>query len=123
MEPTWIAEEQVIWLYTDGSRVPGRIAVGLPMQITDDEAHCMVALDGLDHLSFPMLGSSPLQVLLLAVRHLGMRIQDFMSKGGRVLDPVDDANFGIEHLFGPLLRHPPDEPPPIDNDVNNKGGR
>jgi hypothetical protein len=105
-ESTWIAEEQVIWLHADNNRVPGRIAVGLPVQITEDEAHCMVALDGLDHLSFPMLGSSPLQALLLAVRHLGMRVHDFLSKGGRVLN-LDDTNFGIEHLFGPLLRHPP----------------
>jgi hypothetical protein len=50
-----------------------------------------------------MHGGSPLQVLLLALRHIGVLIYDFLSKGGRVLDPLTGENFGIEYLFGPLL--------------------
>jgi hypothetical protein len=50
-----------------------------------------------------MHGGSPLQVLLLAFRHIGVLIYDFLSKGGRVLDPLTGENFGIEYLFGPLL--------------------
>lgn len=63
----------------------------------------MLALEGLGYLAFPMYGSSPLQVILLALRHIGVLIYDFRSKGGRVLDPLTGENFGIEHLFGPLL--------------------
>jgi hypothetical protein len=42
----WIASEDVVFLYANGRRVPGRIAVGLPVQIDATEASCMIALDG-----------------------------------------------------------------------------
>lgn len=111
-----LAEEHVIWLYPDGTRVPGSIFVGPPITVGPEEVHCMISLKGLDHLTIPMLASSPLQAILLGLRHLGMGIHDFMCRGGLVLDPETGENFGIEHLFGPLLRHPPDVPPPSDDD-------
>jgi hypothetical protein len=37
----------------------------------------------------------------MAVRLIGWRLHDFLSKGGRVLDPEEeDADFPIEALFG-----------------------
>jgi len=82
----------------------------MPVQISDDEAQCLVALDGVDSRHVPAMGSSPLQALLLGLGHLGYRLYDFISKGGRVIDPVDDSNFGIEAYFGPLLRHATGKP-------------
>ena len=111
-----LAEEHVIWLHPDGTRVRGSIFLGPPITVRPDEVHCMVSLKGVNYLTIPMLASSPLQAILLAVRHLGMGIHDFMYRGGHVLDPRNGENFGIEHLFGPLLRHPPDGPPPGDDD-------
>jgi hypothetical protein len=35
-----------------------------------------------------------------------MRLHDFRSKGGRVLDPADDSDVQLEALFGVLLRDP-----------------
>jgi hypothetical protein len=103
MDTTWLAEERLIWLHPDGRRVPGRLLLGVPRQVTEDEAECMLAMEGLFYKSFPMHGDSPLQVILLALRHIGVLIYDFLSKGGRVLDPLTGENFGIEYLFGPLL--------------------
>jgi len=46
MNPTWIAEEAVVFLYSDGRRVPGTVAVSLPMQVDDIESYCLVATAG-----------------------------------------------------------------------------
>jgi hypothetical protein len=105
MEETWIASEDVVFLYANGRRVPGRIAVGLPVQIDATEASCMIALDGFQYQTHQLRGTSTLQAVLMAVRFIGWRLHDFLSKGGRVLDPEEeDADFPIEALFGPLLR-------------------
>ena len=97
MQQTWIAEELVIFLHADGSHMPGKIAIGLPVTLTEGvEAHCVVSLEGLDHRTWPIIGGSPLQALLLAVSFVGMRLHDFLSKGGRVLDPHEGADVGLE---------------------------
>ena len=48
-------------------------------------------------------GASTLQALVLAVRFLGRRLNDFLSTGGRVLDPHGDSDVPLESLFGKLL--------------------
>jgi hypothetical protein len=103
MDTTWIAEEKVVFLHANGRRVTGRIAVGMPVQIDETEARCTVALDGLDRIQIRVGGTSTVQALLLGVRHLGMRLHDFRSKGGRVLDPRDDSD-ALDGTFGPLLQ-------------------
>lgn len=112
MEPTWIADEAVVFLYSDGRRVPGRIAVGMPVQVDDVEAHCFVALDGFTPMPTKIIGSTTLQALTLAVRFLGTRLHDFLQDGGRVLLPAE--NFRLESYFGPLVRpDPANQPPPV----------
>lgn len=104
MEPTWIAEEKVVFVHPDGRRTVGRIAVGVPEQVGPDEASCPIALDGLERTR-PIHGGSKLQALLLAIRFLGMRLHDFLSKGGRVFYPVEDVDVPLEAaFFGPMLR-------------------
>jgi hypothetical protein len=104
MPPTWIAEEQVIFVHPDGQRNVGRIALGLPVEVDATEATCPVALDGFHRIHGPIHGGSTLQALLLAMQFLGMRLHDFVSKGGRVLYPDDDADVPLHALFGALLR-------------------
>lgn len=104
MTPTWIAEEKVVFLHSDGRRNAGRIAVASPVQIDAGEAHCGVALDGFHAVPGPIIGASTLQALLLAVRFLGMRLHDFVATGGRVLHPDDDSDVPLDALFGALLR-------------------
>lgn len=110
MEPTWIANESVVFVHKGGLHSPGTIAVGLPVQIDEFEARCSVALDGLEQIGIQSCGSSPLQALLLGVQHLGYRLYDFQSKGGRVLKP-DGSDIPLEAFFGQLFRHPPTTPP------------
>jgi hypothetical protein len=109
MPLTWIAQENVVFVDVDGRRSSGRIAVGRPEQVSAVEATCTVALDGLER-TWPIRGTSTLQALLLATRFLGMRLHDFISKGGRVVYPDGDDDVTLEALFGALLRAPDPQP-------------
>jgi hypothetical protein len=118
MNPTWIAEEAVVFLYLDGRRVPGRVAVSLPVQVDDIESYCLVALDGFTPRPTKIIGGSRLQPLTLTVRFLGKRMHDFVCDGGRILHPAED--FVLQSYFGQLLRRvtddqSPDDQPPIDD--------
>lgn len=105
--PTWIAEQRVVLVHPDGRRVPGRIAVGQPYVADGGESRCPVEIDGFDWGNVPIAGESTLQALLLGVQFLGTTLHDFISRGGRVLDPEDDdSDVPLEALFGPLLRSP-----------------
>lgn len=108
--PTWIADEHVVFVLSDGQRVSGRISVAAPEQVSTNEAKCSVVLDGLER-EWDIRGASTLQALLLAIRFLGMRLHDFLSKGGRVVDPDEDQDMPLEAYFGALLRA---APPPAD---------
>jgi len=103
----WIAELAVTFLFPNGERASGRIAVGLPVQIAEGEAHCMLALDGIQIQSYPAIGDCKMQALLLAVQQIGMRLHDFLSRGGRVLCPDEDKDIRLDLFFGPLLREIP----------------
>lgn len=92
-----------MFVHPDGRREAGRIAVGVPEQIDTNEARCPISLDGFERAR-PIHGGSTLQALLLAIRFLGMRLHDFTSKGGRVVDPDEGEDVPLEALFGSLLR-------------------
>jgi hypothetical protein len=101
MSTTWIAEEPVIFVHKDGRRAPGRIAIAAPVALADHCA-CEVALEGLDQPR-RIFGDSTLQALLLGAAFLGMQVQAFLKRGGKVLD--DEGNeLALRALFGPLLR-------------------
>jgi len=108
----WIAEEKVVFVQPNGVRVAGRIAIAAPI-VREQDCACEVVIEGLER-SHTIFGDSTLQALLLAVRFLGARLHDHMSRGLRVdLDgehePDDDAADDSDEnviavLFGPLLR-------------------
>jgi hypothetical protein len=113
MASEWIAEEQVVFVFPNGTRRDGRIAIGLPVRDHHD-ARCPVALDGLQQCG-PIFGASTAQALLLAIRFLGVRLHDFLSRGGRVVYPEGvieqeggrgDVDIPLGALFGPLLCAP-----------------
>lgn len=103
--PGWIAERTVVFVDPGGKRTPGRIAVGHPRRISEVEASCPIALDGLQRMR-PISGDDPLQAMLLAIRFLGMRLQDHLARGYRVVDPDEDEDVPLEAYFGALLRDP-----------------
>ena len=109
--PTWIAELRVILVHPDGRREPGHIAVGKPYVLGDDadvaapfESHCPIEITGFHSREQPIIGGGTLQALVLGVQFLGMMMHEFLTRGGRVLDPDDDSEVPLESIFGGLLK-------------------
>lgn len=109
---TWIAEQQVVWVFPDGERRPGRIAFGQPLVVPggDGEARCAYALDGLEEIGDPLSGDGTLEALILAVRFVGWRLHVFSARGGHVTREGDFYPARFKDLFGPLLADPPTPP-------------
>jgi hypothetical protein len=106
--PEWIAETNVVFVYPDGKRVPGRIAIAAPVR-RDRDCACAIALDGMQPMKGPIYGEDTLQALLLAARFMGMTLHDFLDRGGRVLHPAEDTDVPLDAYFGAL--HAPPRPP------------
>lgn len=107
----WIAEQRVVFLHRDGTRSPGRIALGAPV-VRGQDCACEVALDGFAR-PVRIYGDSTLQALLLGARFLARRLRDFTSKGGRVVFPAagsgdsdEQRDVPLDALFGGLPRAP-----------------
>lgn len=110
----WIAEEKVVFVHANGTRVVGRIAVAAPV-VRDQDCACEVVMEGLER-SHTIFADSTLQALLLGVRFLGARLHDHLSRGLRIEleggegsndDAADDGDKDVNViavLFGPLLR-------------------
>jgi hypothetical protein len=105
-EPTWIAEEHVIFQHSDGRRVPGRIAVGCPRPgYAENKPWCKASLEGLDDRDeWRVHGETPLQALYLAMSSMGGKLHSFLADGGRVLNSDGDGEVSLDAYFGPLLR-------------------
>ena len=99
---TWIAELPVTWVLASGERRTGRIAIGMPLVVSDGEASCLYALDGLEYVAGPVLGAHTMQALCAALRLVGWKLHDFVARGGRVLHDTGD-DVGLDDVFGPLL--------------------
>jgi hypothetical protein len=86
---SWTAELQVVWI-VDGRRVPGRVAIGVPVLVPDGdgEAICPVALDGLQPVT-PVHGDGEFHALMQGVRFLDLRLRHHVADGVRAVLPED----------------------------------
>ena len=110
----WIAELPVVFVKGDGTRIAGRIAIGIPYRAPGGEARCPVAIDGLYSRLNDIAGDCELQSLLLAIRFVGNLLSDFCDKGGKLFHPsgvsAEDGSLDPGHeielssFFGPLVR-------------------
>lgn len=95
-----------MFLAPDGRRLPGRIAIGLPKTV-DDHGWCDLALEPLIPGVRHTFGEGKLQALVAALRLVGSQIDDFLRRGGRLLEPGSaddpDTDFAIDAVLGPLL--------------------
>jgi hypothetical protein len=106
---TWIAEEAIVFVYPDGRRVDGRIAIGLPTMVDEHEARCELTVEPLDPKVRACSGEGKLQALVSALRIVGMLVDAFLKEGGRLLYPgggQEDVDFAIDAVLGPLLAPP-----------------
>jgi len=105
-------------VHPSGERIDGVIGIGMPFP-GPPNATCTYSLDGMylhNEPSRNIHGEDTLQALLLAVRFVGYQLQNFRSKGGRIVfraaelvDPAaspedgGDIDVPLEATFGPLL--------------------
>lgn len=104
MQP--IAELKLSGVRADGSVVPITAAVGPPYR---QERHwrCPISLVGIDDHLADIAGEDSLQALCLGLRLLGLRLADFLARGGRLFveggGPDDpDTELPLDAYFGTL---------------------
>ena len=117
---TPIAEDHVIWVMPSGERRPGRIAICAPepSPSPDVEADstwaCWWFMEGIWHRPCKVLGNGSLQPLIFALRMIGYELHAFISRGGRVLSPGEEAGSAGALMSLRLLLRRPGDPPPAD---------
>ena len=87
----------------DGSERPVRVRVGRPYLDGAGVWACPAELSGFEQRYPDMRGEDSLQVLVLALSLLWRRLQDFVEKGGTVLDREGHA-FTLDELRRSLGR-------------------
>jgi hypothetical protein len=108
MQP--IAELKLSGVRADGSVVPIIVSVGQPYP---QERHwrCPITLVGIDDHLADIAGENSLQALCLGLRLLGLRLADFLAKGGRLFveggGPDDpETELPLAAYFGTLGEPP-----------------
>jgi hypothetical protein len=108
MAGTWMAEQRLVFVYPDGRRVAGRIAIGLPTITSEREASCVLVFEGLQPQHLTMRGASQFQAMTLGLQFLALQLRVFCRDGGRVLysDAPDDEDYPLQAIFLGLLNDP-----------------
>ena len=104
MQP--VAELRLSGLRADGRLVPITVSLGQPYQ-AERCWRCPVGLTGIDDHLPDIAGENSFQALCLGVRLLGMRLADFVTKGGRLFvegggPDEPDTEVPLEAYFGTL---------------------
>jgi hypothetical protein len=104
----WIAEELFDAIAPDGTRYPGRIAIGLPriVDTSDDEARCEVVVEPFRSRSREAGGVGTLQALVAALQTAGSAVASYMKDGWRLVDRDTGEDIAIEAILGSLLGQP-----------------
>ena len=97
----FVAELEVDFVHASGERVPGRIAVGAPVE---DDRSWACAVEVGRHGPRPIYGTDGMQALLLAIQVIGFELHTFRERGGRIVEPGTNNDLPLHAYFGPLLR-------------------
>lgn len=81
-----VASEEFVFLSRDGASRRVKVRIGMPYEVSSDEWACPVEIVGFEPRHPDARGSTSLQALCLAVTLVRSRVEDFISKGGKVLD-------------------------------------
>lgn len=107
MPPTeWLFSKAVTFVHADGRTVEGRIGVGIPEQLgpmnpdDDYESLCWVVADSVLELGGPLHDASTFRVLVSALAVLARSLQEFLSRGGRMVEADTGADYAMSLDFG-----------------------
>jgi uncharacterized protein DUF6968 len=81
-----VAAAEYVFQFADGSERAVKIRVGRPYEDGVDVWACPVELLGFERRYPDIRGSDSMQALSLALSFVWLQVQDFVEKGGKVLD-------------------------------------
>jgi hypothetical protein len=96
----FIASRELVGLDAARGEFAIRLAFGMPYQYGKDEWVCAVALEGLYPKVSDIHGHDSFQALMLAQNFAQTLLQDFVEKGGRLLDAPGGNTVDVGRLFG-----------------------
>jgi len=99
-----IASSEYVFRFPDGSERPVRLRVGRPYVNGGAAWACPVELAGFERRYPDIVGEDSLQALSLALTLAWRRLQDFVDKGGVVLDREGNA-YTLDELRRVLGRY------------------
>jgi hypothetical protein len=108
----WIADQEVVWVFPNRKRVPGRVAVERPRERGTGEWVCRMDCRPLHHGVFGISGGSSWQALLLALQFVGYQVHYHVQRGGSIQWPKQRGqkrgmNYDPKLLMGALFRDVP----------------
>jgi hypothetical protein len=96
---TTVASRNLVAVHPDKGELPVHIDIGMPYKCGPNEWACPVALDGLYDNLRDQHGADSFQSLMLAQNLARTLLNDFVEKGGRLLDAPGGASVNVELLF------------------------
>jgi uncharacterized protein DUF6968 len=98
-----VGSTDFVFLFLDGSKKPVQLRVGKPYKIADGDWACPCELVGFERRHPDMRGADSMQALCLAISLLRRRLEDFVDKGGKILDADDESEWSLREamaMFG-----------------------
>jgi hypothetical protein len=99
-----VASSEYVFRFPDGSERTVRLRVGRPYADGEKAWACPVELSGFERRYPDIVGEDSLQALSLALTLTWRRLQDFVDKGGTVLDREGRA-YSLDELRQILGRY------------------
>jgi hypothetical protein len=103
----WMATRRFIGVDPTGSERLISMRIGRPYKISDDEWACPAATDGLVGRHPDVHGGDALQALCLGISLVRSVVEDFLEKGGRLLDRKDKTEWlraDVAAVFGSVAK-------------------
>lgn len=100
-----VASCEFVFQSKAGAKRRVRARVGKPYRVSSREWACPVEIRGFERRYVDARGGASMQALCLATWLIRSRLEDFIAKGGRVLDVEDGSDWdarGVMAIFGPI---------------------
>ena len=95
-----VGSAEFTFRFPDGSTKAVQLRVGRPYKVAGSESWaCPCELAGFEGRHPDIHGNDSMQALCLAVSLLRRRLEDFIEKGGKVLDPSDEGECSPEGIW------------------------
>lgn len=94
----WIARHEILCRAADGTETAVTIGIGRPYDTGHGDWACPVETAGLHGRHPDVIGHDSLQALCLAVFLARRMLENYVEKGGSLLDPVSREEWSLQDL-------------------------